>query len=77
MEATQGQTQHGAPSRQPGVSHLDLEQSQIHARKCTFFLLPDTVVLAVPLPGKEALALRTPKVTSLLLLFPPRGILAW
>lgn len=53
MEATQGQTQHGAPSRQPSVSHLDLEQSQIHARKCTFFLLPDTVVLAVPLPGPK------------------------
>lgn len=50
MEATQGQAQHGAPSRQPGVSRLVIEQSQIHARKCTFFLLPDTVVLAVPIP---------------------------
>lgn len=30
-----------------------------------------------PPPGKEALALRTPEVTSLPLFFPPRSILAW
>lgn len=50
MEATQGQAQHGALSRQPGVSHLVTEQTQIPAGKRTFFLLPDCG-LGCPPPG--------------------------
>ena len=50
MEATQGQAQHGALSRQPGVSCLVTEQSHIPAGKHTFFLLPNCG-LGYPLPG--------------------------
>ena len=37
------------PGSLPGVSHLSTGRPQIQARKRTFLLLPNSVVLAVPL----------------------------